>query len=77
MKQRVDHEDGEKRKQMTIRLVGDSNDKIGTPRIAALITQSLLHPTDDDAPEVTQKRPGAGWLRWQLGAKTERTALTD
>ena len=52
---------------MTIRIRPSRLNKIDKDRINALITESLLSPTIDDAPEAAEPRPHGGWLRWSAG----------
>ena len=48
---------------MTIR-VRRSQKEIEAQQIAALITQSILRPTSDDAPSAIDPRPYSAWLSW-------------
>lgn len=49
---------------MTIRIRRETQRTVEPEQIAALITQSLLQPSEDDAPQATTPRPEGNWLGW-------------
>lgn len=52
---------------MAIRLRRNTASRIDNQQIAALITQSILSPSDDDAPGAASPTPQGGWLSWSGG----------
>ena len=49
---------------MTIRIRRSTATAIDLSRLPALMTDSLLSPTNDDAPDVGKQKPGSRWVRW-------------
>jgi len=52
---------------MTIKISRNIDQEVGQEQIAALVTQAILRPANDDAPESIGNVQGAGWLRWLAG----------
>lgn len=49
---------------MTIRIQPSVRTPINSAQIAALITESILTPTNDDAPASKDARPHGSWVSW-------------
>jgi len=52
---------------MTIRLRRNTASRIDNEQIAALITQSILSPSNDDAPGAAKPKPQGSWISWSGG----------
>ena len=60
---------------MTIRLRRKSATRVDREQIAALITQSILSPSNDDAPGAATRTPQGGWISWSGGLRKPQNKI--
>jgi len=52
---------------MTIRIRPSAQQAVDSKQLTALITQSLLLPSNDDAPGAAKRVASGSWLSWSGG----------
>ncbi len=62
---------------MAIRLRRNIASRVDNEQIAALITQSILSPSNDDAPGAASRTPQGGWLSWSGGLAKSTSGSID